>query len=82
MTQALTPLSTHHLLARVTWFYDKLFLRNINFHRLCVWTTTQHWNHLLHFLYAALFVDIIYLGLCRSKKVFVYDIAERSWEIV
>lgn len=80
---SLNSLSTHHPLAHVTWSYDKLFLQTINElpPSLCM-NYHAALEPLVTFLYAALFVDIIYLGLYRSKKVFVYDIAEQCWEIV
>lgn len=80
---SLNSLSTHHLPTHLTWLYDMIFLQTINQlpPSLC---RNYHaaLEPLVTFLYAALFVNIIYLGLYSSKRCLCTIIAEQSWKIV
>lgn len=59
MTQALTPFLTRHPPAPRRLILWRALPSLNSFHRLRVWTTTQRWNHLLHF-YTLLCLLILY----------------------
>lgn len=70
MKQALTPILHAILLPTFTCFYNKLFFKPLTASTVFVWNDHAALEPLVTFLYAALFVDIIYLevkGVCVKQ---------------